>query len=53
VKPHTIKFRIAPGTPPGDYDLTWGNASFIKSRVSPAMCTNVGLGMKGTLRVLP
>ncbi len=52
-KVDTVKVKIAPGTPPGDYTLAWHDAGFIAARGGSPACTSIGLGVGGVLRVLP
>ena len=52
-KVDTVKVKIAPGTPPGEYDLTWNDAGFIGNASAPPQCTTIGHGIGGKLRVLP
>lgn len=48
----TVKLEILPGTPPGDYPITWNDASVAGKT---AVCSFLGgsNGIAGTIRVLP
>jgi hypothetical protein len=52
-KADTIKLKIAAGTPPGEYPLTWQDAGFIANANAPQQCSTLGHGIAGKLRVLP
>lgn len=52
-KVDTIKIKIAAGTKPGDYDLTWSSADFVGALSGPSTCTSTGVGIAGKIRVLP
>jgi len=49
-KVDTLKLRVLPGTPPGDYAIGWRDAGFIGS---DAACQQIGGGVAGVVRVLP
>jgi hypothetical protein len=52
-KVDTIKVKVAAGTKPGDYKLTWSDAGFIGAVGGPMQCSNTSGGMSGIVRVLP
>jgi hypothetical protein len=49
----TIKLKIAPGTPPGDYDITLAEANYTPPPNSSSACGSYGKGFAGKIRVLP
>ncbi|MBX3187831.1 MAG: hypothetical protein KF819_12480 [Labilithrix sp.] len=49
-KADTLAIRIKPGTPPGDYALTWGESTV--ASFNPA-CQSTSPGANGVIRVLP
>ena len=46
----TVQIEILPGTPPGDYPITWNNASL---PAPTQACSAFGNGVSGFIRVLP
>lgn len=53
-KVDTIKLKIMPGTPPGDYDLSLGsNTDFVPPPGSNSICGWHGGGVAAKIRVLP
>jgi hypothetical protein len=48
----TVKIQILPGTPPGDYPITWTDGGIAGTTQQCAMF-GAGVGIAGTIRVLP
>ena len=53
-KVDTIKLRVLPGTPPGDYTFGWDFPAVTAAANAPAICSATPTtGMSATIRVLP